>query len=222
MNWLHIEAMIKGTGIQHRAEFPQGILVTNGHAMLLHGGQFKVDSSETYEPLQKLWTKYLAEIGEVVQPGMLIRDGGVFLRKLGPEWIDEAYFRCFNSDNVSWRLGPDRGGHHPLMVTLADALVAVVMPMRFNGEPCALSEDTPDSEVFEPYCSERNNHYLLTKKRIAADIEELLESISANETKIEDLEDENEDSRCEIEVLERRAKAMDVERSTSPATDDTR
>ena len=224
MNWQHIEAMMKGAGRLHRATVDGQIIITNEFAMCRYDGQFPIEDEPVYEKLVALWNKYTSHVGEtVVEPGMLIPEPDAWMtgyrREIGGYFINEAYFRCFDSPDVQWSLGPVSQNVHNLMVKSGNDLLAVVMPMRTVPPwPEPITEEIPDEKVFEPHCSERNDYYLATIAIIYQQIIDLYDMIDSNEERIEALEDENASALREIKALERRRGALP--RHVEPATPD--
>ena len=139
MNWLHIEALLKGTGSFKWFVLDGRTLVTNGFVAVLKGDMDLTQTGEPYAPLGKLWKNHMTQLGADLKVGELSKTGSQFLRKIGDELIDEAYYRCFPS--AKWIQGPKR----PLIASVDGALVAIVMPTGHTGHMGNPMMGIPDS-----------------------------------------------------------------------------
>jgi hypothetical protein len=218
VNWLHIKALLKGTGSFKWFTFDGRTLVTNGFIAVVKGDMDLPLKGESYPPLGKLWKGYMTQLGEDAKVGALSKIGMQHLRQISDELIDEAAYRCFPS--AKWIQGPKRS----LIASVDGALVAIVMPTGHTKPGPSELGIIPDSEVFARFCSELNDWYLITNEEIESQISQLRYTLEENEQKITTAEKEIENATREIESLEqlRRARNLTVERSASPATADTR
>jgi hypothetical protein len=200
MNWKHIEAMLKGSGRFQWAVVDGQHLVTNGHFAVVRGEVTIPEKGEACAPLEKLWRNYyVTKLGAAEVGGLVLVGEAQYLRKVGPEWIEEAYFRCF--PGAKWFVGPK---HCLLAAVDGVTVVALVMPLKQEDEERPIiPEGISDAQVFARFSAEENGWYLLSEDKLASEIGDLLFSISDKEYKITDLENEIDSARREIESLER-------------------
>lgn len=218
VNWLHIEALLKGTGSFKWFVLDGRTLVTNGFVAVLKGDMDLTLKGEPYPPLGKLWKGSITQLGKDAKVGALSKIGMQFLRKIGDELIEEAYYRCFSS--AKWIKGPKRS----LIVNHDGSLVAIVMPTGYTKPGPSELGVIPDSEIFARFCSEANNWYLVTNEEIDSQISQLSYTVEENQEMITTANEEITAATREIESLEalRRARNLTVERSTTDATAETR
>jgi hypothetical protein len=216
VNWKHIEALLRGTGSLKWFVLDGRTLVTNGFVAVLKGDMDLTLKGEPYPPLGKLWKDYMTQLGEDARVGGLSRIGIQFLRQIGDELIDEAYYRCFSS--AKWSKGPKRS----VIASVDGALVAIVMPTGHTKPGPLELGNIPDSEIFAPFCSEANDWYLITNERVDSKLSVLRDEIDEHEEAITTAEKEISAATREIESLEelRRARNLTVERSTADAPTD--
>lgn len=214
MNWKHIEAMMLGTGRFHRCTVGDDTIITNEHAMLVHRGEFAIKELPNFEPVQKIWARASSGTAKSVQIGGLFQDKGSYIRAIGPEYIDEAYFRCFDSDKTEWKLEGwvGKSGHPAILAFVDGVIIAGVMPMR-KGDNLIHVSDVPDAFVFSRFSSGSNGYYLETAERIAEQIQDCEGEIDAREEQIETLEYETSEYRREMDALKRRARDLVFERN---------
>jgi len=218
VNWLHIEAMLKGSGSFKWFELDGRTLVTNGFIAVLKGDMNLTLKGDPYPPLGKLWKDYMTQLGEDAKVRALSKIGIQYLRQIGDELIDEAYYRCFSS--AKWIKGPKRS----LIVSIDGAQVAIVMPTGHTKPGPPEIDLIPDSTIFAPFCREENDWYLITNERIDSKITVLRDEIDEHKEDITIAEKEITAATTEIESLEalRRARNLTVERSTAEAQPEAR
>lgn len=219
MNWKHIEAMMR-IGTFKRASLDDGtVLISNTSIMLPWRGEFEIADDEQFRPLRKLWINCAEKLGEPVEPGAVLFDLSNYRRQMGPEQIDEAYFRCFNSDRAKWILGP-KTGHPPhahcLLVLVDGVLAGGVMPMRQIGSIEAVPADVSDAEVFQPFVEE-TEWYLANVESLTAEIDKVESDIDTAESRICDLRERAESLRHLRSLLTPESDPLLVERSQTDA-----
>jgi hypothetical protein len=216
---------MKGSGRFHRCALGELTLITNQHIAVIHQpGSFEMPEGEEYPPLAKLWPDHTGNMKSMIVPGGLFHCGPNYARKMGDgaEFIDEAFFRCFDSPKTTWRLGVEQksaNGWHSIIALVDEKPVAIIMPIRASKEDAAIMVDVSDEEAFAPFRSEENGHYLASRAKIAAKIAEIRESISDNADRISELKKENDEYQRELESLERTATSI-VERTPANAKTD--
>jgi hypothetical protein len=223
MNWKHIEAVIKGSGRFHRCQHEGMTLITNEHiALIWEPGSFELQNSPEYEALARLWPQHTADMKQVVKPGGLFPCGRNYARAMDPakEFIDEAFFRCFDSPRTTWRLGfasAHGDGSHSVVALVDEKPVALIMPIRASRSGGCIMEDVADADVFHPFCSEENGFYLISVAKLREQLDDAQMSLEQKRQDAMRIESEIEDYQSLIRSLEARISVLNVERAESLA-----
>jgi hypothetical protein len=194
MNWAHIDAVMKGTGGIVFCRSGEETLVSNGYIALVNDPAYISLVNARQFDMSKMWADHTKQVGEPATPGRLYHFLNLYARQMGTgaEMIDEAYFRCFDSPETTWFYAPISNlKHRPLQVVVGGIVIAVVMPVSMEVDGAT------DGDVFARFCNEVNGYYLITRKKLREQLEEVRESIDTTRDKIDEMEGELEEYETE-------------------------
>ena len=197
MNLPHIEAVMKiptGTSAL-RADFGEVRLASNGHIACALAAP---DTFKEYPKLAEQWAEWnKSEPCPSEIDGLLFNadDKRLFYRKIGVALVNEAYFRCFAGDGVTWTAS---ARNCALLVHERGKLIAVVMPARPRLSEPPIEGDVPDSAVFESFANEMNDYYLAPDKGLLRELRELEDELDSLEEHAEFIQEDIR--RCERKI----------------------
>ncbi len=206
MNWNHVNAMCKFSGILRVAEVDGVKLASDGHMLFIVGDGFtEPPNKKEHPPMEKMWREWSLIEPQPSVPSSCTGEGKVIGRMIGDAFVAERYIRCFDQ----FATFTSRNVKDPVLVHLDGVLVGGIMPMSKPSEK-RIAKEVTDSDVFGPYACAENDWYLID----AAAIEDRLnhaerEARNARE-RIEEAENELAEWRSEIVSLTQVAKRMKV------------
>jgi len=163
MNLAHIHAVMKTGRRIMKATIGAGTLCSNGHILCRLD---PLEGAEEYHKIAELWHKHLAEPVTAAVVGGLVRGGLNHVRHVGAAWINEAFFRCFDGDGVTWTVTAE---DKPVLAHSNGILIGLVMPMRYYNDGIVVREAS-DAQVFAPFAREANDYYLVDDKALRREI----------------------------------------------------
>lgn len=195
MNTKHIKALLDSAHTLSQACVNGQAIISNGHFAVVTDSLPEDNVPKNTEALTAAWKGWLLD------PAILIITGGCYktdkyiVRKIGDNYVNEAYFRAFSGDSgdIAFAKPYKQSQHGPLgaiRVYQADKLIGAIMPIQVHESfsPC----DPTDKEVFESFACEANGYYLADDKVLLREIIELQKQLRDADYAVAEAEEERD------------------------------
>lgn len=185
MNVNHINAVTK---VSYRTCVVNGVtLGTDGFiAFVVPEGCTSVASDENFKRLADVWKQYDVPPAPALVGGVH-KEYGEFYRRIGKQFINERYYRCFCGDGVVFQ---SSGKHKAILVFDGDRRIGMIMPVLFDTFEDALKEEPTDQEVFAPIAGPENGWYAQSDAVMRQRIAEAEKELADLKSQRADIEDE--------------------------------